>query len=184
MHRLALLAPLLLFIAAPAITADAVATTCFGLPPTNPDHRGSIAGTPGDDVLIGDDQPNSIDGGWGGTDRICGGAGGDLIMSVGILHAHGGAGADEIAALAPGHHLLSGDDGNDTLYLSEETGSGELRGGPGDDHLAGNEGDDRLFGGGGDDTLLGSYGVDTLDGGAGTDRCRVGPDGGTARRCE
>ena len=185
MRRFAPLAPLLLVIAAPAFAAGAaVAATCFGLPPTNPDHRGAIAGTAGDDVLIGDGQPNSIDGGWGGTDRICGGGGGDLILSAGVLHAHGDAGPDEIGALGPGHHLRHGDDGNDTLDLSEETATSELRGGAGDDRLAGNEGDDRLVGGGSDDTLIGSYGLDALDGGPGTDRCRVGPDGGTARRCE
>ena len=54
--------------------------TCFGLPATINDHTGSIAGTAGDDVIIGDDGENDIDNLGAGVDRICAGGGDDASI--------------------------------------------------------------------------------------------------------
>jgi hypothetical protein len=46
---------------AQTIPATEAAQTCFGKPATIADHMGSINGTAGDDVIIGDDGDNDID---------------------------------------------------------------------------------------------------------------------------
>lgn len=80
-----------------------------------------IAGTPGDDSILGTPEPDRIMA-LAGHDDIQGRGGDDLV--------DGGPGADE----------LFGGDGNDTL-----------NGGPGDDYLDGCAGDDTLTGGPGRD---------------------------------
>ena len=129
---------------------------CFGDPATIVGTGGSdkITGTNGDDVIVGLGGSDKIDG-RGGNDLICGGAGHDSIS--------GGDGEDKIDG-GSGDDTLSGGDGNDRIF-----------GGPGDDSLSGNAGDDQLFGEGG---------ADSMNGGAGSDNCFIesGADNGSS--CE
>jgi Ca2+-binding RTX toxin-like protein len=105
----------------------------------------NVNGSPGPDVLTGDERLNLIDGGTG-DDTINGAAGNDTLT--------GDLGAD----------TLNGESGNDTLYggrgygddpspnsLSGGTGRDELNGGPRKDLLDGGPGGDWLRGLGGHD---------------------------------
>jgi Ca2+-binding RTX toxin-like protein len=65
---------------------------------------------------IGDDGDNDIDG-KGGTDRICGGDGNDVIEADGKLFADGGEGDDEIQGTDSADELRGGD-GEDTMYCT------------------------------------------------------------------
>ena len=133
--------------------------------------------TAGDDIILGTNQPEHINGG-NGNDVICGGRGADLIG--------GGNGFD----------LIYGQQGNDRIHGGRHTdvvfgGSGDdrIRLGGGDDLGTGEGGHDRVFGGPGDDLLAGEAGSDVLRGGdgvnelyggTGSDLCRQG----TAYDCE
>ena len=108
----------------------------------------------GDDVAVGNDAANRIDGGRGG-DRIEGLGGDDALR--------GGRGQD----------VLLGGDGDDGLRGDME--DDRLEGGPGRDALRGGGGDDLLVGGTGHDKLRGNGGSDRLEGGAGDDLLVGGP---------
>jgi VCBS repeat-containing protein len=111
----------------------------------------------GDDVLLGDDAANVIDGGPG-NDTISGGGGDDHLL--------GGSGDDALNG-DDGHDRLEGGDGNDFLFGN--SGDDYLIGGNGSDQLFGSMGDDRLDGDAGDDQLFGSSGNDLMNGGDGDD---------------
>lgn len=86
----------------------------------------------GNDVLIGDDGPNMLDG-VGGNDQIVGGNGDDLLVDgYGSDTLDGGPGNDGLGSINAGDHLTGGP-GNDKL--SGGVGS-FLDGGDGDDTLA------------------------------------------------
>ena len=102
----------------------------------------NVVGTDQDDVLLGDDGSNTLDGGRG--DDTLRGRGGDDRLD-------GKRGDDD----------LRGGDGDD-----------RLDGRRGDDNLLGGAGDDRLFGQQGDDVLRGGRGADELGGGPGADTFR------------
>ena len=125
--------------------ATAAHPTCFGRDATvAPAGKNRVvAGTAGDDVIIGTGRKDRIRGG-GGDDTICGGGGNDRIDA--------GAGADDI----------KGGRGND-----------RLKGGQGDDLVLAGKGRDRLDGGEGDDLLRGQGGRDKGRGGAGSDICKT-----------
>jgi Ca2+-binding RTX toxin-like protein len=190
-----------------SVATEAVATTCFGLAATIADHSGEIFGTTGDDVIIGDNKRNIVYG-EGGTDRICTGDGDDdvdstsdvvdqsndelyvdlgpgsdhLFSDSGVRNeVYGGGGADRMFT-DDGPDLLIGGGGGDSI--NGWRGSDEIHGDKGNDDLSGYEGDDTIFGGVDNDLLEGEEGFDTLDGEKGRDRCILGPDGGTATRCE
>jgi Ca2+-binding RTX toxin-like protein len=137
--------------------------TCQGVPAT-------IAGTPGDDILVGT-AGNDVIAGLGGNDTIdggdgddiiCGGSGADTIDGgPGDDEIHGGDGDDAIDG-GPGKDLVFGDDGNDTI--NGQAGADELRGGSGDDTIDGGSGPDILLGHRGSDTLTGGKQADTLRG--------------------
>ncbi|MGE0259887.1 MAG: calcium-binding protein [Alphaproteobacteria bacterium] len=93
-----------------------------------------LAGTPFNDILIGDDNDNVLLGG-DGADTLYSGGGNDFIMD------DAGPSSD-----------LNGQDGDDKIY-----------GGPGNDYLTGWNGDDVLVGGvDGQDSLYGGTGNDYL----------------------
>lgn len=140
------------------------------------DELGNVVGvmrTPADwddtmqsDVLYGSDDADRIEAGKGG-DYVWAGKGNDVII--------GGSdgGFDGYV------DILSGEDGNDTLYANEEVdlaalssleelNGTEASGRPGD-WLYGERGDDKLIGGNADDVLFGGAGKDMLAGGAGND---------------
>jgi Ca2+-binding RTX toxin-like protein len=80
----------------------------------------------------------------------------------------GGAGHDELGALAATGARISGGGGDDLIH-----GGGRnqlLVGGPGRDFIVGGANNDRILGGRGDDRLVGGGGADRLDGGPGNDR--------------
>lgn len=144
-----------------------------------------LFGTDSDDLLVGSDQLEYVDG-FGGDDMISGGDGPDRL--------HGGLGDDTIDGGGGGDALfghigddrINGDIGDDRLVGGD--GNDLLMGGEGDDLLSGSLGDDRLVGGPGHDTLHGGEGDDILDGlsgeehperdylngGAGIDEIRAG----------
>ncbi len=108
----------------------------------------TIAGTEGNDVLVG----------TGDKDVICGYQGDDVIRGLsGPDIIFGGAGKDRMRG-GPGSDRLYGEDGND-----------RVRGGNGADQVYGQIGNDRLFGDDWNDYLAGGYGNDHFDGGPGSD---------------
>jgi Ca2+-binding RTX toxin-like protein len=114
----------------------------------------TIVGTPGDDVLFGTDEQDIILG-LGGNDRIeaggsdteyqydriCGGAGDDVLV---------GRQDREADPYTESEAIVVGGPGNDRLL-----GGVELKGGRGRDELRGGEGRDRLWGGPGNDVIDG-----------------------------
>ena len=144
------------------------------------------------DLMVGDDRGNNIDGG-DGNDYLYGGAGVDKL--------HGGEGNDYLDG-GIGNDNMSGGNGADTIYGGEgddrlEAGAedvyGEgainiLQGGADNDTLIGGDGIDLLYGGTGDDTLFvdrgGFYvagpieghflGWEYMNGGAGFDTYYIG----------
>lgn len=131
----------------------------------------NLAGLAGRDVIHGDEGDDNIAGGPG-NDTLSGGAGDDVIA--------GGAGDDLISG-GPGADRLHGEDGADVIYGDEgadliDGGAGEdlMFGGDGDDLVDGGDGADHLDGGAGNDTLSGGADGDVLIGGAGEDLVRAG----------
>ncbi len=145
---------------------------CRGVEVTVDIANGDIP-TAGDDVILGTELGETIDGG-AGDDLICGGGGDDTLI--------GGGGSDELNG-DDGDDVILGDDGVDVLrggagddVLEGGAGNDTLRGETGADWLRGDPGDDLLYGDGGDDTLEGGSGLDYLDGGVGVDSFAGGPD--------
>jgi Ca2+-binding RTX toxin-like protein len=131
----------------------------------------NLIGSAFSDVLLGDDQPNRLDGGEG-NDRLIGREGADrLIGGSGIDRASyvGSAGA-VVVDLETGRGR-GGEAHGDRLFRIENlTGSrhaDQLAGDARDNELAGMLGDDTLVGGAGNDVLLGD---DALDPGRQTAR--------------
>lgn len=116
-------------------------------PPSPPDPNG----TPGNDVITGDDSNDALSGG-DGNDNLSGNGGNDSLK--------GGKGNDRLFG-GGNKDVLLGLGGNDTLS-----------GGVGNDRLEGGIGSDRLYGGPGSDTLKGGPGSDifVLEKGRGRDR--------------
>jgi len=123
------------------------APTCRGVTAT-------VAGTPGNDVLVGTGGPDVIVG-LGGADRIVARAGRDLICA--------GPGADFVGAGSAADRVFAG---------------------AGPDRLLGRGGPDLLKGSVGNDVLKGGRGDDRLRGGPGRDRCRGGAARDSIRGCE
>ncbi|MFZ4607801.1 MAG: calcium-binding protein, partial [Caulobacter sp.] len=123
----------------------------------------SIAGTAGDDTLIGGVGDDTISGGEG-NDRIDGGDGADdLYGDGGNDTIDGGFGLDRV----------DGGDGND--FIVDYFGGDELHGGSGDDYFAVRGTGSRVYGDDGEDyiSLDGSISA-TIDAGAGDDELSVG----------
>jgi len=91
-----------------------------------------ITGTTGDDVLLGDDIPNSL-GTPGGDNIIYGYGGHDLLGTNGPGNnvVYGGSGNDRIATVGEGNNIMFGEAGDD--YLETGYGDNELHGGEGCD---------------------------------------------------
>ncbi|MBI5900194.1 MAG: M10 family metallopeptidase C-terminal domain-containing protein [Rhodocyclales bacterium] len=127
----------------------------------------------GNDVLLGNEVPNRLDGG-AGIDTMVGGAGDDTYVADS---------AQDVVS-------ESANDGIDTVLASVEfvlpnhvenlslTGTGTINGtGNGTaNSLSGNLKANVLSGGGGDDIFVGGGGRDTLVGGTGSDTYKVGND--------
>ena len=140
------------------------------------------------DLLVGDEAANSING-LGGNDNIFAGGGNDsLIGGVGNDWLAGGAGNDSLtgeagsdtadyasatsavtAELWRGTAANDGQGGNDILVGIEN-----LNGGGFNDLLVGDEAANNINGAAGNDVLYGGGGVDTLFGGNGNDFAAAG----------
>lgn len=119
-----------------------------------------LIGSAFDDALIGD----------GGTNRLEGGLGADLLNGkAGIDTAVYENAASGVVASLLTRTGIAGEAAGDT-YVEIENLSGSQFG----DTLTGDNGNNRLTGSGGDDLLYGGAASDTLDGGVGAD----GLDGG------
>ena len=150
----------------------------------------AIAGTSGDDVLVGTGDRDIFVGGRGndvlrglggddividgeGDDTIDGGEGDDLVFFVaGQNEISGGAGADHVSgyrglALTDSAQIVAGDGGNDELQGSR--GRDRLVGGDGNDRISGLRGRDTILAGAGNDWIAGNRGDDYLHAGAGDD---------------
>jgi Ca2+-binding RTX toxin-like protein len=134
------------------IQASALAAENFGYDPASLTSwegvRKYATGSDADELIVGLDLYNELDGG-GGDDRLVGGAN--------TNHLRGGDGDD----------LLQGRDRNDSLY--GEDGADRIEGRGGNDSIQGGAGNDLLLGGDGDDWLSDGSGDDRLEGGAGAD---------------
>jgi hypothetical protein len=137
------------------------ATDCFGRPLffglalEVPPGGAQFHGTPGDDVILGTDGADWIDG-EGGDDTICGGRGADDIWgSEGNDDIKGGAGEDYLVDDL-GYDVIYGGSHDDQIFTGRD--ADYLDGGDGDDVLAcGWFGDDY-------DTAYGGLGYgDTFD---------------------
>lgn len=126
-----------------------------------------LAGTAGDDTLLGSDCADRITG-LGGNDIVDARGGNDVIVTgVGDDHIVGGAGNDRIDAGA-GNDIVFGGAGNDVI-----------RGGAGNDSLHGGDGDDTIYDEDGDDVITGGAGNDIIDAGPGNDTIDAGPGDNT-----
>lgn len=110
-------------------------------------------GTSGNDVIIGNNLGNFIDGG-DGNDVIAGGSGNDAIFGGNGNDVISGGGGDDIIDAGSGNDVVDGGSGNDNIF-----------GGDGNDVLSGGDGDDVIFGDDGDDVLTGGNGADIIYGG-------------------
>src|SRR5918994_386143 len=117
--------------------------------PLGVDRRtGNATGTVLDDIIIGDNGENFINGS-SGNDIIKG------LIDIDTLYGH--TGNDVLQGGATGDKLF-GDEDDDTLAGQSD-----------DDYLSGGAGNDKLFGDFGDDTLQGGFGSDYFNCGDGTD---------------
>ncbi len=150
------------------------------------------AETPGDDVIIGSNKKDKINGqagddvifGLGGNDKLSGGSDNDEIF--------GGKGNDEITGGndndyldgGEGNDLVQGGNGDDQLTLGagDDEGKGgagndDIDGGTGNDDMDGQAGNDFMTGGPGDDIMVGGSGNDVVEGGEGNDTLESGING-------
>ncbi|MDB2414915.1 Ig-like domain-containing protein, partial [Rickettsiales bacterium] len=125
-----------------------------------------IIGTIGHDVLVGNDNKNTLFA-KEGDDMLEGRGEADaLLAGSGDDHVEAGSGDDYIEG-NEGHDKIYGDSGDDIILA----GSGDdiVSGGDGNDKIEGEDGDDILSGDSGNDVILGGSGNDNIDGGAGND---------------
>ncbi len=153
-----------------------------------------------DDILIGNESTNRLDG-RAGNDSLDGGAGfdwseynnapagisvdlstlaaandgwGGSDRLIGIEAVQGSTFADTIAGDTAANQL-DGLDGHDSMNGAD--GNDTLNGGLGNDSLEGGTGDDVVAGNDGDDVIKGGQGRDYLLGGAGNDSLALTPSG-------
>ncbi|MBS0126805.1 Ig-like domain-containing protein [Thetidibacter halocola] len=140
-----------------------------------------------DNLIIGNDGDNRLNGAWGndtliggngrdifiddaGSDSMVGGSGNDLFYvddAADVVREEAGEGDDTVRASVD-YTMWRDSQNTEHLVL---TGDGDLTGigNRSDNTLLGNAGNNRLDGMQGDDTLTGGMGTDTLLGGAGND---------------
>jgi Ca2+-binding RTX toxin-like protein len=111
-------------------------------------QTGNATGTVWNDIIIGDNGKNFINGS-AGDDIIKG------LIDIDTLYGH------------TGDDILQGGSTGDKLFGGE--GDDYLVGQDDDDYLSGGDGNDKLFGDSGDDTLQGGFGSDYFNCGDGMD---------------
>lgn len=134
-----------------------------------------VTPVPGDNVIFGNDQNNTINA-TNGKDTVHAGKGNDIIMANDGADTLFGEDGDDTIRAGNGNDIVYGGSGNDTLFGDDDNdtvngndGNDVLRGGVGNDVLMGEDGDDTLHGEDQDDKIYGDDGTDTLYGGNGND---------------
>jgi Ca2+-binding RTX toxin-like protein len=156
----------------------------------------NLRGTAFGDLLVGDDNANTIDCnggddetyGMGGKDRVRGGSGDDTLHGSGGSDSldggdgddtlHGGDSGDGISGGSGGDTIHGGGSGSGTDGISGETGSDVIFGGTGNQVILAGDGADEVYGEAGRDVVDGQDGEDMVFGGPGSDTVRggAGPD--------
>ncbi|TPN38896.1 hypothetical protein FJ979_11425, partial [Mesorhizobium sp. B1-1-6] len=139
------------------------------------DTAGTVSGTSGRDIVVGNDSASTLDGA-GGSDVILGGSAGDTIIADQVdLLINGGGGTD---TLQVGANFTSASDAQlanienvtltaaATLDLSNQTEGFTITGSAGADSITGGSGNDTIIGAQNDTLLAGGGGTDTLQIGA------------------
>ena len=141
-----------------------------------------VQGSVYNDILIGDNQANRLDG-KSGADRLRGNQGADTLLGGdGADTLHGGSGGDSLEGGA-GRDWATYTDSNQGVTVNLDTGNGSgghangdhldgienLEGSSHNDALTGDNQSNILSGLAGNDELLGNAGNDSLIGGAGAD---------------
>lgn len=106
-------------------------------------------GTPGDDLILGTNGTETLEG-QGGNDT--------LIAGPGVDYVFGDEGNDTLYG-GPGDDAMTGDQGDDLIYA-----------GPGNDAIHGHDGDDVIYGGPGNDEINDGFGNDLIHAGSGNDK--------------
>ncbi|MEM6762109.1 MAG: matrixin family metalloprotease [Pseudomonadota bacterium] len=127
----------------------------------------TIIGTRKSDDLLGVNDRNWIDGGFG-NDLVAGRDAQDTLRGGGGNDTIRGFDGNDVIRGAGGNDLLNGSFGNDRILGAN--GNDTLRGGTGDDNLDGGAGNDRMFGEFGSNNMLGGAGNDLINGGSSADR--------------
>jgi Ca2+-binding RTX toxin-like protein len=152
----------------------------------------NLAGTDGDDVLVGNGLANELHGGWG-NDLLKGGGGADRLDGWHGIDTASYNGSDEGVVVSLMHHTAHDGDAEGDVLLGIENLNGSshadhlwgddvpntLRGLEGNDTLKGYGAADTLWGGSGFDHLMGGGGLDTLYGENGNDELDGGADSDT-----
>jgi Ca2+-binding RTX toxin-like protein len=149
-------------------TLNAATATPAAAHDGTPVHGLTVYAGGGNDLVVGSDADDFIDGG-SGNDTIRAGGGWDFIQSsTGDDLIHGGGGNDNIRWGQGNPDEIIG---NDTIHGG--FGDDRLMGDAGNDVLWGAAGDDLIDGGAGNDVIYGGSGRDELTGGLGRDRFRI-----------
>jgi len=153
------------------------------------DHATYGIGNSLDNVIVGTDANNTLDG-RAGADTMIGGAGVDgyYVDDAGDMVVEAAGGGNDTVMTSSLNYTLGAEVENLSLLGSLDldgtgntlandirgnTGNNILTGGDGNDILNGGEGNDTLDGGAGNDDLDGGFGEDRMTGGAGDDTYHV-----------
>jgi serralysin len=149
----------------------------------------NATGGTGDDVLLGNDAGNSLNGrggrdtvdGRGGDDRIVfdatdrsvtGGDGIDTLVVTGAatVSLFKQTGTQVLGSNVFGFENVDATGATGVVNVTGSEGANVIRGGDAGGTLSGGGGSDQIFGGRGSDVIAGGAGADTLSGGDGDDR--------------
>ncbi|MBE9061536.1 matrixin family metalloprotease [cf. Phormidesmis sp. LEGE 11477] len=147
-------------------------------PDLTPSDAALVLGTKANDVLLGSDRAQTLQG-LRGNDQIRAGDGNDVVIGDKGNDQLLGEGGDDRLLGDDNNDLLDGGDGNDSLVGGQ--GKDMLIGGSGDDYLTGRKGRDTLIGVGSGEGSSGDSGVgekDTLIGGGHGDLFVLGSQAG------
>ncbi len=126
-----------------------------------------LFGGNGNDLLVSTDGNDRLIGN-DGIDILFGGNGDDAIYGLGDNDEIHGEGGDDVLVGGFGDDVVFGDGGNDLVF--GHFGADEIYGGDGNDRLFGQDDNDIIRGEAGDDTVRGGHGNDVLEGNDGNDR--------------
>lgn len=157
--------------------ASAPQTATLDLVPAAEPACGTIiAGSDGDDVIVGTPCADDLQGG-SGHDVIYADAGHDIIHGGGGNDTIFGGDGDDVIDAGAGDDVVHAGSGNDIAFAG--TGNDVVMGGDGKDVLNGEAGDDVLAGEAGNDVVIGGAGNDRFVAGGGNQTAAAPGEGGT-----